>query len=152
MEYEPAPSAYFRSPIENVSGSNRSVTHNENASSHFFSPLFFPPALPQFSQENTSSEPEGSKESEQLGPFNRPQRLTVKPTDYAKLHNSCNLYLKKLENDNSQQKMRFAVRQCKINLGSDTPQNYQKAVSSPEKIQWIKTMQEEFHSHQVNKT
>ncbi len=60
--------------------------------------------------------------------------------------------MKKLEDSNSQQKMRFAARACKVNLRSDTPQNYQHAVSSLEKIQWIEAMQEEFDSHQVNKT
>ena len=40
--------------------------------------------------------------------------------------------------------MGFAVRVYKVKSGSDTPQNYQKAVSSPEKIQWIEAMQEEF--------
>ncbi len=152
LEDEPAPSAYFRSPIENLSGSNESVIHNKNASSHFFSPFFFPPELPQSPQENTSSEPKGSEESEHPGPSNRPQRSTVKPTDYAKLHNPWNPRLMKLENGNNQQKMGFAVRACKPNLGSDTLQNYQQAVSSSEKIQWIEAMQEEFDSHQVNKT
>ncbi len=98
-------------------------------------------------QEDTSSDSEQSGESEQPGLSNQPQRSTVKPTDYAKLHNSWNPRLKKLEDGNSQQKMGFAVRACKVNLGSDTPQNYQKAVSSPEKIQWIEAMQEEFDSH-----
>ncbi len=48
--------------------------------------------------------------------------------------------------------MGFAVRACKVNLGSDTPQNDQQAVSSPEKTQWIEAMQEELDSHQLNKT
>ena len=147
LEDEPAPSAYFRSPIENFSESNGSVTHNENASSHFSSPFSSPPELPQLPQEDTSSDSEQSRESEQPGLSNQPQRSTVKPTDYAKLHNPWNPRLKKLEDGNSQQKMGFAVRACKVNLGSDTPQNYQKAVSSPEKIQWIEAMQEEFDSH-----
>ena len=50
------------------------------------------------------------------------------------------------------QKMRFAVRECKVNLGSYTPQNYLKAILSSQKIQWIEAMQEEFDSHKVNKT
>ncbi len=48
--------------------------------------------------------------------------------------------------------MGFEIRACKVNLGSDTSQNYQQAASSPEKIQWMREMQEEFDSHQVNKT
>ncbi len=60
--------------------------------------------------------------------------------------------MKKLKDGNSQQKMGFAVCACRVNLGFDTPQNDQKAVSSSEKIQWIEAMQDEFDSHQVNKT
>ena len=48
--------------------------------------------------------------------------------------------------------MRFAVRAYKVDLRSDTPQNYHKAVSSSEKIQWIEAMQEEIDSHQIIKT
>ena len=48
--------------------------------------------------------------------------------------------------------MGFAACACKVNLGFDTPQNYQQAVSSSEKIQWIEEMQDEFDSYQVNKT
>ncbi len=70
LENKPAPSIYFRSPIENISGSNGSVTHNKNASSHFSSPISAPPESPQLPQEDTSSEAEGSEESEQPGPFN----------------------------------------------------------------------------------
>ncbi len=84
---EPAPSKYFWSLIEKFSGSNGSVTHNENASSHFPSLLSSPPESPKLPQENTSSEPEGTEKSEQSKSCNQPQKLTVKPTDYAKLHN-----------------------------------------------------------------
>ncbi len=90
--------------------------------------------------------------SEQPGPSNRPKRSMVKPAYYAKIHNPWNPRLKKVEDGSSQQKKRFAVRAYKVNLGSDTPQNYQQAVLSPEKIQLIEEMQEEFDSHQVNKT
>ncbi len=100
--------------------------------------------MPQLPQENTSSEPEQLEESEHLRPSNRLQKSTVKPTDYAKLHNLCNHCLKKLEDGNIQQKIGFAVRAYKVNLGSDTPQNYQQAISSSEKIQWIDAIQEEF--------
>ncbi len=147
LEDEPAPSEYFWSPIENFSGSNGSVTHNENALSHFSSPLSFPPESPQLPQENTSLEPEGSEKSEHPRPSNRPQWSTVKPTYYAKFHNPWNPRLKKLEDSNSQQKMGFSVHACKVNLGSDASQNYHQAVSSSEKIQWIEAMQEEFDSH-----
>ena len=152
LEDELALSAYFQSPIENFSRSNESVTQKENTPSHFSSLFSFPPESPQLSQENTSSEPEKPKESEQPGPFNGPQRSTVKPTDYVKLHNPWNPHLKKLEDGNSQQKMRFAFCAFKVNLESDISQNYQHAVSSSEKIQWIEAMQEEFNSHQVHKT
>ena len=73
------------------------------------------------------------EESEQQEQSNQPQRLMVKPSDYAKLYNWWNPCLKKVEDDNSQQKRRFAFRKCKVNLGSDTPQNYQQAVLSLEK-------------------
>ncbi len=152
LEDELALFAYFQSPIEKFSRNNESVTQKENTPSHFSSLFSFPPESPQLSQENTSSEPEEPKESEQPRPFNGPQRSTVKPTDYAKLHNPWNPHLKKLEDGNSQQKMGFAFRAFKVNLESDTPQNYQQAVSFPEKIKWIEAMQEEFDSHQVHKT
>ncbi len=83
-------------------------------------------------------------QSNLIWPCNRPQKLTVQPTDYAKLYNPCNPRLKKLEDINSQQKKRFAVRVYKVYLGSDTPQNYQQALSSLEKFHWIEAMEEEF--------
>ena len=87
LEDELAPSAYFRSPVTNFSGSNGSVTHNKNAPSHFCSLFSSPPGLPELPQENTSSEPEEPEELEPPGSSHRPQRSVVKPTNYAKLHN-----------------------------------------------------------------
>lgn len=60
--------------------------------------------------------------------------------------------LNKFEHDSSQQKKLFAVCKYNVNLGSDTFENYQKAVLSPEKSQLIEVVQEKFDSYQVNKT
>ncbi len=64
-------------------------------------PFFSLPESPQLPQKNALSEPEKLKESEQSGPFNRLQRLTVKPTNYAWFHNLWNPRLKNFEGSNS---------------------------------------------------
>ena len=62
----------------------------------------------------------------------------------------------RLRNDNQAEasykpKQGFAICACKINVGSDTPENYQKAIHFAEKDQGIEAMKEKFDSHQVNK-
>lgn len=60
----------------------------------------------------------------------RPKQSTTRPTNYAWLNDPWNQRLK----DENQAKASinpkwgFAVRACKINVGSDTPQNYQDAI------------------------
>ncbi len=87
LEHRLALSAYFLSLIEKFSWRNGSVIHNKNAPSHFSSPYFSQPESPQLSQENTLSEIEEIEKLKQTRPSSWSQRLTVKPTDYAKFHN-----------------------------------------------------------------
>ena len=84
----------------------------------------------------------------------RPKRSTAKPTDYAQLNNPWN---SRLRDDNqaeasTEPKRGFAVRACKMNVESNTLQNYQEVLQCAEKDQWVEAMKEEFDSHRVNKT
>ena len=83
----------------------------------------------------------------------RPKRSTAKPTDYAQLNNPWNLRLK---DDNqaeasTEPKRGFAVRAYKINVGSNTPQNYQE-IQCAEIDQWVEGVKGECDLPQVNKT
>ena len=84
----------------------------------------------------------------------RPKQSTNKPTNYAQLNDLWNNHLRNNNQAeaNNEPRRELGVRACKINMGSDTPLNYQQAIQSAEKDQWEEAMKEELDSHQVNKT
>ena len=106
------------------------------------------------SRSQTSTLPESQDIAEPVVHSGGPKRFTTKPTNYAQLNNPWN---NRLRNNNqaeasNEPRRGFAVRACKINVESDTPQNYQQAIQCAEKDQCEEAVKEEFDLHQVNKT
>lgn len=81
----------------------------------------------------------------------RLKQSITRPTNYAQLNDLWNQHLryKNQTKASIKPKRRFA---CKINIRSDTPQNYQETIQYTEKNHWIEAMKEEFDLHQINKT
>lgn len=154
---ETNPSSYISSAFINFSESNGSDKgkadngdHNiamntplENSSVSASSSLF------SRSQTPTFPESPDTAELEQLVQSGRPKQSITKPIDYARLNDPWNQHLRdenRTETGNKP-KRGFAVRACKINVGSDTPQNNQEAIQCAEKNQWVEAMKKEFDSH-----
>ena len=74
-------------------------------------------------------------ELEQLVQFGRLKWSTTGPTKYAQLNDPWNQRLrdKNQAKASIKPKRGFAIHACKINVRSDTPQNYQKAIQYAEK-------------------
>lgn len=67
--------------------------------------------------------------------------------NYAQLNNLQNSPLKDdyQAKTSSQPKQKFVIYACKINIRSNTLQNYQKTIKYTKKNQWIKAIKENFH-------
>lgn len=149
---ETNPPSHISSASINFSGSNGSNKdiadngdHNidmdtplENASISASSSLSSCSQTPTFPEALDLAEPE------QLVQSGRPKQSTTRPTNYARLNDPWN---QRLRDENQAEasikpKRGFAVRAFKINVGSDTPQNYQEAIQYAEKNQWVEAMKE----------
>ncbi len=111
-------------------------------------------SLSSRSQTLTLPESQDIADQEPVVHSERPKRSTTTPTNYAQLNDPWNNCLRKNNQAeaSNEPRRRFALRACKINVGSDTPQNYQQAIQCAEKDQWEEAMKKEFDSHRVNKT
>ncbi len=110
-------------------------------------------SLLSHSQTPTLLESQDIADQERVVHSERPNRSTTKPTNYLQLNNPWNNRLRNNDQAEASTEPRrgFAVRACKINIGSDTSQNYQQAIQCAEKNQWEEAMKEEFDSQQVKK-
>ncbi len=111
-------------------------------------------SLSSRSQTPTLPESQDIADQEPVVHSGRPKRSITKPTNYAQSNDPWN---NRLRNNNqaktsNEPRRGFAVRASKINVESDTPQNYQQAIRCAEKDQWEEAVKEEFDLHQVNKT
>ena len=115
--------------------SNRSIIHdsNHNITTNTFLEnvsISVLSSLSSCSQILTLSKSLDITESEQVMQFGRSKQSTTKPIDYAWLNDPQNQHLRDEHQAKASKepKQEFAVRACKINVRSNTLQNYQEAI------------------------
>ena len=128
---ETSPSSHIWSASINFSesnGSDKSIVDNGNHNIAMDTPLENSSisalySLSSCSQASILLKSLSIAEPEQLTQSRRPKQSRAKPTDYAQLNNLGNPCLK---DDSKGPKRGSLVRACKIIMGSNTPQNYQR--------------------------